>query len=172
MSIATGALGNYEGDTKPLLDRVKYAACSTSDHLLALLTSVIERKDPALPRLVVVDSISNLFRCVDASKRKESKQQLQQTMLALQQLTKRDVAVVITNEVTADFNAIPGSAKTFKPAGGKSITKYLTARLQCIPQRNSRNYRKCSRVTSNGAVMEDFPFVISEDGIKGIGDDD
>jgi RecA/RadA recombinase len=116
------------GSDTSLLDRIQFARCANYDHLLGLLTSVLEREDTcSLPRLVVVDSISRLFRCVDHKKRQESRQSLNLVMTTLKKLTQRNVAVVITNEVTADFSANEGSTKAFKPAGGQQITKFLVS---------------------------------------------
>jgi len=162
VDICTGNLVNFLGDTKPLLDRIQYASVHRSDQLNAYVEMIAKSKDNALPRLIVVDSIIKLSRCVDSDQRQEQRIILKSIMSTLQQLSKRGVSVVVTNEVTADFSA--PSSKGFKPAGGKQITRFLTARFQLNTKRNGSSFRKISRLGADGRVQEDFPFEICSDG--------
>jgi RecA/RadA recombinase len=168
VDICRGKLVNFVGDTKTLLDRIQYASVHRSDQLNALVDMIKESKSEALPRLVVVDSIIKLSRCVDSNQRLEEKNLLQSVMMSLRELSKRGVSVVVKNEVTADFSAPAGSSKGFKPAGGKQITSFLTARFQLNTKRNGSSFRKISRLAADLSVEEDFLFEICEDGVVGI----
>ena len=162
VDICTGNLVNYSGSTKQLLDRIQYASVHRSDQLNAYVEMIAKSKDNALPRLIVVDSIIKLSRCVDSDQRQEQRIILKSIMSTLQQLSKRGVSVVVTNEVTADFSA--PSSKGFKPAGGKQITRFLTARFQLNTKRNGSSFRKISRLDAGLHVQEDFPFEICSAG--------
>ena len=146
-----------------MLDRIQYAAITQSVQLESLVQSIADRNDAFLPRLVVVDNVIKLFR--SGKDRTKDNQSLSTVMKTLKILSQRGVVVVVVNEVSADFNAKMGAVKNFKPAGGQKITKHLTVRLALQLARNRAGYRKISRMESDGSVIEDFPFVITTDGI-------
>ena len=157
------ALNEKEVSKQSLLDRIQYAAITQSVQLESLVQSIADRTDAFLPRLVVVDNVIKLFR--SGKDRTKDNQSLSTVMKTLKILSQRGVVVVVVNEVSADFNAKMGAVKNFKPAGGQKITKHLTVRLALQLARNRAGYRKISRMESDGSVIEDFPFVITTDGI-------
>ena len=157
------ALNEKEVSKQSLLDRIQYAAITQSVQLESLVQSIADRNDAFLPRLVVVDNVIKLFR--SGKDRTKDNQSLSTVMKTLKILSQRGVVVVVVNEVSADFNAKMGAVKNFKPAGGQKITKHLTVRLALQLARNRAGYRKISRMESDGSVIEDFPFVITTDGI-------
>ena len=130
---------------------------------------------------MVVDSIIRLYRFPDekqqSEKRGEEKRQLTEVLQKLQGLSRRGVAVVVTNEVSADLSAKSSShSQAFKPAGGVLLARFLTARLQFRAKTTPTSFRKMARFEPKGETQselgEDFPFLIKSGGIYGVEEDE
>uniref|UniRef100_A0A8C7ZJ53 Meiotic recombination protein n=1 Tax=Oryzias sinensis TaxID=183150 RepID=A0A8C7ZJ53_9TELE len=118
----------FNVDHGAVLDNVLYARAYTSEHQMELLDFVAA--DSAL--LQIIDSIMALFR-VDFSGRGELAERQQKLAQMLKQLfvfLEYNVAVFVTNQMTAD----PGAGMTFqadpkKPIGGHILAHASTTRI-------------------------------------------
>eukprot|EP00727_Mastigamoeba_balamuthi_P011266 m51a1_g6762 Meiotic recombination protein DMC1 putative (340) ;mRNA; r:95797-97108 len=116
-----------------ILDNVLYARALTHEHQMDLLTEVAARMVDDVYRLLVMDSVTSLFR-VEFSGRGELAERQQKLGRMLSRLMKIaeefNVAVVITNQVCAD----PSGGAVFvqdpkKPIGGHVLAHASTTRL-------------------------------------------
>lgn len=112
----------YGADCEQVLDNVAYARAYTHEHQEQLITEIAAKMVEEQYRLLIVDSITALFR-VDFSGRgelAERQMKLGRMMSKLMKVAEEfNIAVLITNQVVAD----PGAAAMFvadakKPVGG------------------------------------------------------
>ena len=120
-------------DQNAVLDNILVARAYTHEQQFDLLVEIAARMAEESFRLLVVDSITSLFR-VDFSGRGELSERQQKLGKMMNKLTKIseefNVAVVITNQVMSD----PGGGAMFvvdpkKPIGGHVIAHASTTRL-------------------------------------------
>lgn len=123
----------FELDPEATLENILYARAYTHEHQDALITLAAAKMCEEKFGVLIVDSITSLFR-VDFSGRGElaaRQQALAQTLSKLIKVASEfNVAVVLTNQVMAD----PGGGMTFvqdvkKPIGGHVLAHASTTRL-------------------------------------------
>ena len=149
------------------LDNIVVARAFTHEHQAYLLSQVAAKMAEDQFSLLVVDSITALFR-VDFSGRGELAERQQKLAKMLSQLIKIaeefNVVVYITNQVVAD----PGGASMFvadpkKPVGGNILAHASTTRLSL---RKGRGDQRICKIYDSPSLPEvECVFSISEQGI-------
>ncbi|EKF31859.1 meiotic recombination protein DMC1, putative [Trypanosoma cruzi marinkellei] len=154
-------------DADAVLNNILVARAYTHEHQMHLLSMVAAKMAEDQFGLLVVDSITALFR-VDFSGRgelAERQQKLAKMMSHLIKLAEEfNVAVYITNQVVAD----PGGASMFvadpkKPVGGHILAHASTTRLSLRKGRGDQ--RVCKIYDSPSLPEVECVFSISEQGI-------
>lgn len=154
-------------DPVAALDNILVARAFTHEHQAHLLSQVAAKMSEEPFSLLVIDSITALFR-VDFSGRGELAERQQKLAKMLSQLIKIaeefNVAVYITNQVVAD----PGGASMFvadpkKPVGGNILAHASTTRLSLRKGRGDQ--RICKIYDSPSLPESECVFSISEQGI-------
>lgn len=157
----------YGLDPTAALDNILVARAFTHEHQAHLLSQVAAKMAEDQFSLLVIDSITALFR-VDFSGRGELAERQQKLAKMLSQLIKIaeefNVAVYITNQVVAD----PGGASMFvadpkKPVGGNILAHASTTRLSLRKGRGDQ--RICKIYDSPSLPESECVFSISEQGI-------
>eukprot|EP00850_Spirogloea_muscicola_P010868 SM000065S20217 [mRNA] locus=s65:329172:331881:- [translate_table: standard] len=119
-------------DASAVLDNIVYARAYTHEHQFNLLLGLAAKMSEEPFKLLVVDSITALFR-VDFSGRGELAERQQKLAQMLSRLIKIaeefNVAVFITNQVIADPGGGTFVADPKKPAGGHVLAHASTVRL-------------------------------------------
>lgn len=120
-------------DPETTISNIMYARAYNSEHQLELLNELCVRLcDDKNYRLVVVDSIMALFR-TDFSGRGELSERQQKLGQMLSKLTRIaeefNVAVYLTNQMTADPGATLSFGDTKKPIGGHVLAHASATRL-------------------------------------------
>ncbi|KAG5492905.1 hypothetical protein JKF63_01485 [Porcisia hertigi] len=154
-------------DPNAVLDNILVARAYTHEHQAYLLSMVAAKMAEDQFSLLVVDSITALFR-VDFSGRGELAERQQKLAKMLSQLMKIaeefNVAVYITNQVVAD----PGGASMFvadpkKPVGGHILAHASTTRLSL---RKGRGDQRVCKIFDSPALPElECVYSISDQGI-------
>jgi meiotic recombination protein DMC1 len=154
-------------DPVAALDNILVARAYTHEHQAHLLTMVAAKMAEERFALLVVDSITALFR-TDFSGRGELAERQQKLGKMLSTLIKIaeefNVAVYITNQVVAD----PGGASLFvadpkKPVGGHILAHASTTRLSL---RKGRGEQRICKIYDSPSLPEtECVFAISEQGI-------
>ncbi|RNF11446.1 putative meiotic recombination protein DMC1 [Trypanosoma rangeli] len=154
-------------DADAVLNNILVARAYTHEHQMHLLSMVAAKMAEDQFGLLVVDSITALFR-VDFSGRgelAERQQKLAKMMSHLIKLAEEfNVAVYITNQVVAD----PGGASMFvadpkKPVGGHILAHASTTRLSL---RKGRGDQRICKIYDSPSLPEvECVFSISEQGI-------
>lgn len=154
-------------DCAAILDNILVARAYTHEHQAHLLSLVAAKMAEEPFSLLVVDSITALFR-VDFSGRgelAERQQKLGKMMSHLMKIAEEfNVAVYITNQVVAD----PGGASMFvadpkKPVGGHILAHASTTRLSL---RKGRGDQRVCKIFDSPSLPEiECIFSISEQGI-------
>lgn len=157
----------YGLDGEEVLDNVAYARAYNSEHQQSLLIQAAGMMSEARFSLLIVDSLTNLFR-TDFSGRGELNARqiaLAKYMRGLQRLADEfGVAVIVTNQVVAkvDVTAFGGDPKT--PIGGNIVAHASTTRLAL---RKGRATTRIMKVVDSPCLPEsDAIFDITAEGIK------
>ncbi|EPY24770.1 meiotic recombination protein DMC1 [Strigomonas culicis] len=154
-------------DVNAILDNILVARAYTHEHQAHLLSMVAAKMAEDQFSLLVVDSITALFR-VDFSGRGEladRQQKLGKMMSHLMKIAEEfNVAVYITNQVVAD----PGGASMFvadpkKPVGGHILAHASTTRLSLRKGRGDQ--RVCKIFDSPNLPEVECIYSISDQGI-------
>lgn len=154
-------------DPTAALENILVARAFTHEHQAHLLSQVAAKMAEDQFSLLVIDSITALFR-VDFSGRGELAERQQKLAKMLSQLIKIaeefNVAVYITNQVVAD----PGGASMFvadpkKPVGGNILAHASTTRLSL--RKGRADQRICKIYDSPSLPETECVFSISEQGI-------
>lgn len=154
-------------DPSAVLENILVARAFTHEHQMHLLSMVGAKMAEEPFSLLVVDSVTALFR-VDFSGRGELAERQQKLAKMLSQLMKLaeeyNIAVYITNQVVAD----PGGASMFvadpkKPVGGHILAHASTVRLSLRKGRGEQ--RICKIFDSPNLPEVECVFSISEEGI-------
>jgi DNA repair protein RAD51 len=154
-------------DAQDVLDNVAFARAFNSEHQMELLSAASAMMSDSRYVLMVVDSATALFRTdfTGRGELAERQQKLAQFLRALTNLAQTyGVAVVITNQVTAD----PGGGAMFvkdnnKPIGGNIIAHASTTRLKL---RKGRGENRVMKVVDSPMIPEsDAEFALSDGGI-------
>ena len=150
-----------------VLDNVAYARAYNSEHQMELLKHAAAMMSESRYALLVIDSATALFR-TDFTGRGELAERQQKLAQFLRQLTMLastyGVAVVITNQVTAD----PGGAAMFvkdnnKAIGGNIIAHASTTRLKLRKGRGDN--RICKVIDSPMIAESEAEFMLMEGGV-------
>lgn len=150
------------------LSNILVARAYTSDHQMQLLPQLTAKFAEDTYRLLIVDSVTALFR-VDYCGRgelSERQQKLGQYLSSLMKLAEEfNVAVFITNQVQAD----PSGASMFtadpkKPVGGHILGHASTTRLYL--RKGRAEQRICKIYDSPSLPEAEAVYQISNDGIK------
>ncbi|KAK2945425.1 putative Meiotic recombination protein DMC1 like protein [Blattamonas nauphoetae] len=159
-------------DPTAVLDNIFYARAYTHEQQLLLLVELCAQMAVDQFRVLIVDSITALFR-VDFSGRGELADRQQKLAKLLGMLMKVaeefGIAVFITNQVVAD----PGAAAMFqadpkKPIGGHIMAHASTTRLYL---RKGRGEQRICKIYDSPMLPEsECTFQISNEGIVDIGD--
>lgn len=151
-----------------VLDNILVARAFTHEHQANLIAAVAAQMAKDRYALIVVDSITALFRS-DFSGRGELAERQQKLCKMMNHLIKLaeefNVAVYITNQVVAD----PGAAAMFvadpkKPIGGHILAHASTVRLSLRKGRGED--RLCKIYDSPNLPEHECAFSICEDGIN------
>ncbi|KAH7825012.1 putative Meiotic recombination protein DMC1 [Monocercomonoides exilis] len=157
----------YGLDPGAVLDNIIFARAYTHEQQTGLLTQVCAKMAEDQFRLVIVDSVTALFR-VDFSGRGEladRQQRLGKLMSMLMKIAEEfGVAVLVTNQVVAD----PGAAAMFqadpkKPIGGHIMAHASTTRL--FLRKGKGEQRVCKIYDSPLLPESECTFTISSEGI-------
>ncbi|KAA6372579.1 MAG: putative Meiotic recombination protein DMC1 [Streblomastix strix] len=157
----------YGLDAGAVLDNVIFARAYTHEHEMQLLSQVCAKMAEDQFRLLIVDSVTALFR-VDFSGRGEladRQQKLAKVMSTLMKIAEEfGVAVIVTNQVVAD----PGAAAMFtadpkKPIGGHIMAHASTTRL--FLRKGKGEQRICKIYDSPCLPESEATFSINSDGI-------
>lgn len=154
-------------DADAVLNNILVARAYTHEHQMHLLSMVAAKMAEDQFSLLIVDSITALFR-VDFSGRGELAERQQKLAKMMSQLIKLaeefNVAVYITNQVVSD----PGGASMFvadpkKPVGGHILAHASTTRLSL---RKGRGDQRICKIYDSPSLPEvECVFSISEQGI-------
>ncbi|KAJ8612609.1 hypothetical protein MRB53_037345 [Persea americana] len=150
-----------------VLDNVAYARAYNSEHQLRLLNQAAAMMVETRFSLLIVDSAMALFRTDFPGRGQLNERQVQLGwfMRRLQQLADEfGIAVVITNQVVAQVDGMPGMMPDpKKPIGGNIIAHASTTRLSL---RKGRGETRICKVYDSPCLPEsDCMFAIKEDGI-------
>jgi DNA repair protein RAD51 len=154
-------------NAQDVLDNVAFARAMNSEHQMELLSAAAAMMAETRYAVMIVDSATALFRTdfTGRGELAERQQKLAQFMRALSTLaTTYGVAVVITNQVTAD----PGGAAMFvkdnnKPIGGNIIAHASTTRLKL---RKGRGENRVMKVIDSPMIPEsDAEFALTDGGV-------
>jgi meiotic recombination protein DMC1 len=154
-------------DPEATLENILIARAYTHEHQAHLIASVAAKMAEDQYSLIVIDSITALFR-VDFSGRGELAERQQKLGKMLSTLIKLaeeyNVVVYITNQVVAD----PGGASIFvadpkKPVGGHILAHASTTRLS---MRKGRGDQRICKIYDSPSLPEtECVFSISEQGV-------
>ena len=153
-------------DPQDVLDNVAFARAHNSEHQMELLTAAAAMMSDSRYVLMIVDSATALFRTdfTGRGELAERQQKLAQFLRALTNLaTTYGIAVVITNQVTADPGGSMFIKDNSKPIGGNIIAHASTTRLKL---RKGRGENRVMKVIDSPMIPEsDAEFALSDGGI-------
>ncbi|WFD31390.1 RecA recombinase Rhp51 [Malassezia sp. CBS 17886] len=155
-------------DGEEVLDNVAYARAYNADHQLDLLVQAAAMMAESRFALLVVDSLTALYRTDFAGRGELSARQthLARFLRTLMRLADEfGVAVVVTNQVVAqvDNAGFGGGMETKKPIGGNIVAHASTTRLSL---RKGRGIQRICRVVDSPSLPEaDAVFAIKPEGI-------
>ncbi|KAL0212695.1 hypothetical protein RCL1_006321 [Eukaryota sp. TZLM3-RCL] len=154
-------------DPESALDNIIYARAYTHEHQMSLLTQISEKMAEDSFRLLIIDSITALFR-VDFSGRGELAERQQKLAQMLSKMIKLaedyNCAIFITNQVIAD----PGATAMFmadpkKAAGGHVLAHASTVRIML---RKGRGEQRIAKIHDSPSLPEaEATYSISNTGI-------
>ncbi|KAL6078985.1 Meiotic recombination protein DMC1 B [Balamuthia mandrillaris] len=154
-------------DPNAALDNIVFARAFTHEHQTELITQIAAKMVEDQYRLLIIDSITALFR-VDFSGRGELAERQQKLGRMLSKLMKVaeefNVAVFITNQVVSD----PGGGAMFvadakKPVGGHVLAHASTTRLYL---RKGRGEQRICKIYDSPCLPEaECIYQISDQGI-------
>jgi DNA repair protein RAD51 len=149
------------------MDNVAYARAHNSEQQMDLLRMASAMMSEDRYALMVVDSATALFR-TDYSGRGELAERQMQLAQFLRQLTRIaeefGVAVVLTNQVVANPEAMGYSKETTKPIGGNIIAHASTTRLRF--KKGRENTRICQVYDSPTLPDSECIFALGAGGIE------
>eukprot|EP00842_Homolaphlyctis_polyrhiza_P006520 jgi/Hompol1/686/HPOL_000807-RA len=163
--LATAERYGMDGDE--ILDNVAVARAYNSDHQLKLLGTAAAMMAEQRFALLIVDSATSLYRTDYAGRGELSARQmhLAQFLRTLMRLADEfGIAVVITNQVVAQVDGMPGMvADPKKPIGGNIMAHASTTRLYL---RKGRGEERICKIYDSPCLPEaEATFTINADGI-------
>lgn len=156
--------GGKELDPDETLKNIFVAKIVNTDQQLITAEKAEELVEERNVRLVVVDTVTSLFRAeyVGRESLAERQQKLGQHLLTLHRIADlNNVAILITNQVQANPDAFVGEST--QPIGGHVLGHSATNRIYL---RKSRGSRRIARVVDSPELPEgEAVFRISKEGI-------
>ncbi|KAJ7528024.1 hypothetical protein O6H91_16G080400 [Diphasiastrum complanatum] len=156
----------YGMDPNAVLDNIVYARAYTHEHQFNLLLGLAAKMTEEPFRLLIVDSITALFR-VDFTGRGELAERQQKLAQMLSRLIKIaeefNVAVYMTNQVIADPGGGTFVADPKKPAGGHVLAHASTIRLML--RKGKGDQRICKIYDSPNLPESEAVFQITAGGV-------
>jgi DNA repair protein RadA len=152
-------------DPEKVLDNIYVARAHTTDHQILLSEKAAEIAKNDGVRLLVIDSLTALFRSEYCGRGAlaERQQKLGRHIAGLHKLAElNDVAVFVTNQVQARPDIFFGDPT--KPVGGHVLGHSVTARIYI--RKSKANTRTAHLVDHPGLPPESATFQITEAGIK------
>jgi len=156
----------FNMDPAKTLENILYSRALTVDNLISLLIQAGACMMEDTYSLLIIDSIMAPFR-VDYSGRGELSERQQTLGKLLSKLLKIseqfNIAVYMTNQVTADPGATMAYGDTKKPVGGNIIAHASTTRLYF---KKGKGEQRICRIYDSPLIAEtEVPFQLSEGGI-------
>ncbi len=159
----------YGMDPQDVLDNVAFARAYNSEHQMELLSAASAMMSESRYAVMIVDSATALFRTdfTGRGELAERQQKLAQFLRALTMIaTTYGVAVVITNQVTADPGGSMFVKDSNKPIGGNIIAHASTTRLKL---RKGRGENRVMKVIDSPMIPEaDAEFALSDGGVADV----
>ncbi len=152
-------------DPESVLENILVARACTTDHQMLLAEKATEMAQDGDVKLVVVDSLTSLFRTEYCGRGAlaERQQKLGRHLAALHRLAElRDLAVFVTNHVQSRPDIFFGDPT--RPVGGHVLGHAATARIYL--RKSKANTRTAHLVDHPGLPPEKATFQITEAGIK------
>ena len=156
-------------DPGAVLDNVAYAKAHNTEHQCELLLAAAGMMAEARFGVIIVDSVTNLYRTEYEGRGELSARQMHLGKF-LRHLTRLadeyGVAVVVTNQVVAnpDGNAMFAGANALKPIGGNIMAHASTTRLAL---RKGRGENRIAKIACSPVLPEsEAQFSISESGVE------
>ncbi|MFH1821214.1 MAG: DNA repair and recombination protein RadA [Methanobacteriota archaeon] len=159
MAMAAGA------DPQKILDGIYVARAHTTDHQMLLAEKAAEIAKNDGVKLLVIDSLTALFRTEYCGRGtlSERQQKLGRHVAELHKLAElNDVAVFVTNQVQSRPDVFFGDPT--RPVGGHVLAHAVTARVYL--RKSKANTRTAHLVDHPGLPPESATFQITEAGIK------
>ncbi|KAL0213225.1 hypothetical protein RCL1_006851 [Eukaryota sp. TZLM3-RCL] len=160
---------NYRIDPSIVLDNIIYARAYTADHQLALLEQCLQILTSDTIVLIVIDSLSALFRTINDSS--DFSTEIRGRQFKLGQFLKRlsdlvsdyNIVAVYSNEVRASLNESESEIKKVHHFGG-NVVAHL-GDLRCYLYKNSIGKRFVHVFQSNYVAEATVAFKICSSGI-------
>lgn len=152
-------------DPEQVLENIYIARAHTTDHQMLLAEKVQEMVKEGDVKLVVVDSITSLFRTEYCGRGAlaERQQKLGRHIAVLHRLSElNDLAVFVTNQVQSRPDMFFGDPT--KPIGGHVLGHAMTARIYL--RKSKENTRVAKLVDHPGLPPESATFQITEGGVR------
>eukprot|EP00271_Cylindrocystis_brebissonii_P009250 TRINITY_DN2395_c0_g1_i1.p1 TRINITY_DN2395_c0_g1~~TRINITY_DN2395_c0_g1_i1.p1 ORF type:complete len:356 (-),score=76.95 TRINITY_DN2395_c0_g1_i1:935-2002(-) len=150
-----------------ILDNVCYARAHNSEHQTKLLVQAASLMMESRFGLMIVDSVTALYRTEYSGRGELSARQLAlgQFLRNLQRLADEfNIAVVVTNQVVATVDAMPSfGGPQVKPVGGNIMAHASTTRLYL--RKGKRNERICKVMCSPCLAEDEASYIITAGGI-------
>jgi len=152
-------------DPAVVLDNIYIARAHTTDHQMLLADKIQEMAKEGNVKLVVVDSLTSLFRAEYCGRGAlaERQQKLGRHIAALHKIAElSDLAVFVTNQVMAKPDMFFGDPT--KPIGGHVLGHAMTVRVYL--RKSKENTRVAKLIDHPGLPPESATFQIAEAGIR------
>lgn len=159
---------HYKLDESSVLGNVAVAKCFNTDHQTNLLHEAAAMMSEHRYSLIIVDSATHLYRTdfIGRGELASRQQHLARFLRMLQRMAEvYGVACVITNQVVAQVDAMPGmGADPRKPIGGNIIAHASTTRLYF--KKGKGENRTCKIYDSPCLAEGEATFAITAHGIS------
>ncbi len=152
-------------DPNTALDNIFVARAHTSDHQMLLVTRAMDMAEREGVKLLVIDSVSALFRIEYCGRGAlaERQQKIGRHIGELHKLSElKDLAVFLTNQVQSRPDVFFGDPTV--PVGGHVLAHATTARVYL--RKSKANTRVAKLVDHPGLPPESATFQITEAGIR------
>lgn len=161
----------FELTPDEVLNNIVYARAHSVDSLNTLLVQAAALMLDEPFTLLIVDSIMAPFRAEYSGRGElaERQQVLNKVLNRLQKLAEQfNIAIYITNQVTADPGAAMAYGDTKKPVGGNIMAHASTTRLYM--KKGKGDQRICRMYDSPSLPEADAAFQLAEGGIVDVGE--
>jgi DNA repair protein RadA len=152
-------------DPMEALRNIRVARVYNTDQQMVMVKKVEEFAEKEGIRLLVVDSVTSLFRAEYHGRERmpERQQKLNRHLMDLHLLADSfDMAVYVTNQVLADPSMFFGDPT--RPVGGHILAHAATTRVYL---RKSKNPKRIARIYDSPCLPErEAVFAITQDGIR------